>query len=316
MHIITILKLFNNARGINCYTFNMKKYILLFSLFASVGVLAGNEEVRNFVITQFRAIVDPLFEKGESTQPKFDEFYIGMVANLPPQKRAQQSLEMAINRFTGATDYIIEHAQSWRSDIETNPRLESLTTTALNSPLIEIRMAGFELYLAQYNLEKSSKQIDFLLQQYERNPEKNAAGSLWAMAAIAARGIDRERVYDEIIAATENENVKIRRGAVEALARFGGQEIIEPLLYIARNDASPYIQERAFCGLAQTGTLQVVERYDALPGLLQTLRDPYTTDQQQGWVYQALKEISTFYDVPENPDDWQQRLLEVGMLKR
>lgn len=294
----------------------MKKYVLIFSLLASVGVLAGNEGVRNFVITQFRAIVDPLFEKGEATQPRFDAFYIGMVANLPPQQRAQQSLEMAINRFTGATDYIVEHAQSWRGDIETNPRLESLTTTALNSPLIEIRMAGFELYLAQYNLEKSTEQIDFLLRQFEHNPEKNAAGSLWAMAAIAARGIDRERVYDEILIASENENEKIRRGAVEALARFGGQEIIKPLLDIARYDSSDYIQERAFCGLAQTGTLQVVERYDALPELLQTLRDPYTTDQQQGWVYQALKEISTFYDVPENPDAWEKRLLEVGMLKR
>ena len=135
------------------------------------------------------------------------------------------------------------------------------------------------------------------------------------MAAIAARGVDRERVFDEIITATESNNEKIRRGAVEALARLGGQEIIEPLLYIARNDSSAYIQERAFCGLAQTGTLHVVERYSALPGLLETLHDPNSTEQQHGWVYQALKEISTFYDVAENPDDWEDRLLEVDMLE-
>jgi HEAT repeat protein len=176
-------------------------------------------------------------------------------------------------------------------------------------------MAGFELYLAQYDVEKSVTQIDYFVEQIERNPEKNAAGSLWAMAAIAARGIDRERVFDEIIIATESDNDKVRRGAVEALARFGGQEIIQPLLQIARYDSSSYIQERAFCGLAQTGTLQVIERYDALPGLLQTLRDPYTTQQQKGWVYQALKEISTFYDVTENPDEWEERLLDVDMLK-
>lgn len=285
-------------------------------MLANVGVLASNAEVRNFVITQFRALVDPLFDKGEATQPKFDTFYVGMVDSLPVQKRAEQALEMTINRFNGASDYILDQAQSWRGEIKTSPRLETLTTTALNAPLIEIRMAGFELYLAQYDLEKTTEQVDYLLKQLERNPEKNAAGALWAMAAIAARGIDRERVYDEIITASEHENEKIRRGAVEALARFGGQEIIKPLLYIARNDSSSYIQERAFCGLAQTGTLHVVERYDALPGLLQTLRDPYATQEQYGWVYQALKEISTFYDVPENPDAWEQRLLEVRMLKR
>ena len=33
-------------------------------------------------------------------------------------------------------------------------------------------------------------------------------------------------------------------------------------------------------------------------------------------VVAGLKEISTFYDVPENPDAWEKRLLEVGMLKR
>ena len=254
----------------------------MFLMLANVGVLASNAEVRNFVITQFRALVDPLFDKGEATQPKFDTFYVGMVDSLPVQKRAEQALEMTINRFNGASDYILDQAQSWRGEIKTSPRLETLTTTALNAPLIEIRMAGFELYLAQYDLEKTTEQVDYLLKQLERNPEKNAAGALWAMAAIAARGIDRERVYDEIITASEHENEKIRRGAVEALARFGGQEIIKPLLYIARNDSSSYIQERAFCGLAQTGTLHVVERYDALPGLLQTLRDPYATQEQYG----------------------------------
>lgn len=294
----------------------MKKYILLFLLLASVGVLAGSEQARNFVVTQFRAIVDPLFGEGEATQPQFDAFYAAMVEELPPQQRAERAIELTINRFVGAVDYILENAQTWRGEIETNSRLEALTTVALNAPLIEIRMAGFEMYLAQYDLEKSVEQVDHLLQQYKRRPEKNAAGSLWAMAAIAARGIDRERVFDEIIAAIESDNDTIRRGAVEALARFGGQEIIQPLLDIARHDSSSYIQERAFCGLAQTGTLQVIERYDALSGLLEILRDPYSTDQQQSYVFQALKEISTFYDVAENPDEWERRLLEVDMLKR
>ena len=149
----------------------MKKiYTLLLFLLASVGVFASNQQVRNYFVTQFRAIVDPLFDEGEATQPKFDAFYAAMVDGLSPQKRAELALELTINRFVGAADYILEHAQSWRGEIETNSRLETLTTTALNAPLIEIRMAGFELYLAQYNLEKSVAQVDRLVKQFEQRP--------------------------------------------------------------------------------------------------------------------------------------------------
>jgi len=293
----------------------MRKYVLSILLLTSLGVVASDEHARKFVVTQFRAILEPLFGEGESTQPKFDDFYVNMVDQLPLQERAERALELSINRFVGAPNYVIENASNWRGEVVATPRLVTLTTAALNAPLIEIRMAGFELYLAQYGLVKSVEQVDRLLRQFASHPEKNAAGSLWAMAAIGARGIDRERIFDEIIAASESDSDTIRRGAVEALSRFGGQEIVAPLLDMARYDASSYIQERAFCGLAQTGTLHVTERYAALPGLLQTLRDPYISNQQQSWVYQALKEISTFYDVAEDPDDWEERLLEVDMLQ-
>ena len=87
------------------------------------------------------------------------------------------------------------------------------------------------------------------------------------------------------------------------------------MLFIAQNDSSAYIQERAFCGLAQTGTLHVVERYAALPTLIQLANDPSSTDQELGWIYQALKEISNFYDIPNDPMQWEKRLLDVGMLQ-
>ena len=293
----------------------MKKTFILLSFFLSAGVLASNEAVRTYVIEQYRSIIEPLFSSGESTQPKFDTFYTAMVEELPFQQRAERSLELAVNRFEGAPDYILKHADTWHGEIESNQRLQTLTTTALNSPLIEIRMAGFELYLAQYDVDKTPEKVDRLIKQFERKPEKNAGGALWAMAAIAARGVDRVKVFDVLIDAIGNNNDKIRRAAVEALARFGGEEIIEPLLFVAQNDTSTYIQERAFCGLAQTGTLQVVERYAALPTLIQLAHDPNSTDQELGWVYQALKEISSFYDVPNDPVAWEERLIDVGMLQ-
>ena len=51
---------------------------------------------------------------------------------------------------------IAGHAQSWRGQIKPNERLTALVTTAINSPMIEVRMAGLEAHLAQYNLYKLS----------------------------------------------------------------------------------------------------------------------------------------------------------------
>jgi len=293
----------------------MKKLFIILLLFISIGVVASNDQLRSIVVSKFRSIVEPLFGTGEVTQPQFDSFYTQMVEDLQPQKKAERSLELAINRFVGATDYILENAQSWRGLIERNERLSTLIDTAINAPLMEIRMAGFEIYLAQYNLAKTEQQIDQLLNRLEKNPEGAGPWALWSMAIIGARGVDRERIFDELLRALDNDNLKIRRWAVDSLAKFGGQEVVEPLLRVATYDFSPVIQERAFCGLAQSGTLHVIERYDALPGLLVIIRDTQSSKETLDWAYQALKEISNFYDIADDPDQWEKRLIEVEMIQ-
>jgi HEAT repeat protein len=259
--------------------------------------------------------VEPLISHGESTQPKFDLFYTEMVERLPPQQRAERALELTINRYEGASNYIIENAQIWRGEITNSNRLSSLITTAINAPLIEIRMAAFEIYIAQFDLEKSPEQVDKLLQRLDEDPKKAGPWALWSMSIIGARGVDRERIFDELIFNTNHSDTNIRRWAVDSLAKFGGEEVIEPLLNSAKYDSSSIIQERAFCGLAQTGTLHVVERYSSLPGLLEIARDSQFSKQQKSWAYQALKEISNFYDIPNDPDLWEKRMLDVDMLR-
>ena len=295
---------------------NMKKIIVLIMLLISVAVVASNKQLRSYVVSQFRSIIEPLFEHGEATEPQFDSFYAAMVEELPIQARAERALELSINRFVGASNYIMDNAQDWRGEMKRNQKLTTLIDTAINSPLIEIRMAGFEIYLAQFDLEKSVEQVDNLLIRFEKNPEGSGPWVMWSMALIGARGVDRERIFDELLIATENPNDKIRRWAVDALARFGGEEVIGPLLDIASNDFSPIIQERAYCGLAQTGTLHVLERYSALPRLLEIAKDPQSSDQTLSWVYQALKEISNFYDIPNDPRKWQKRLIQVDMIQK
>jgi len=289
--------------------------IFLILLVVNVAVFASNESWRNLVIAQFREIAEPLLEHGDATKPQFDTFYTAMVENMPVQEQAEKSLEYAINRFGGAADYVMTNAELWKGSISNSQKLNTLVDLAVNSPLIETRMAGFEMYLAANNLEKSVTQIDDILKRFEKKPEKNANWSMWAIAAIAVRGIDRNRVFDELLYNTTDYNPKIRRWAVDGLSRFGGEEVIIPLLEIAQYDSSPIIQERAFCGLAQTGTLNLAERYSALPGLLKIAQDENTNKQTLDWVYQALREISHIYNIPNKAELWEKILIEKDLLQ-
>ncbi|VAW18427.1 hypothetical protein MNBD_BACTEROID05-106 [hydrothermal vent metagenome] len=292
----------------------MKKIIFLILILINVVVFANNEDWRNLVIAQFREISEPLFNYGEATQPQFDIFYTDMVERYPTQMQAEKALEYAINRFDGASDYVLENAEIWKGQISNSTKLNTLIDLAVNSPLIEVRMAGFEMYLAENNFDKTEEQIDNILQRFQKAPEKNAGWAMWAIGAIAARGIDRDRVFDELIYTTTDPNPEIRRSAVNGLSRFGGEEVVLPLLEIAQYDSSPIIQERAFCGLAQTGTLNVAERYSALSGLLSIAQDPQSNQQTLDWTYQALKEISHIYTLADESDLWEKKLKSLNLV--
>lgn len=283
-------------------------------LLLTAGVLASSPQLRAAAMDQLRSISQPLLDTGEATEPHFDAFYTNMVDQLPPQQRAERVLELAINRYQGSTEYIIQHAQSWRVKIKPSERLNALLAIAINAPLIEIRMAAFEIHLAQYNLGKSIQDVDYLMQRFDNDTDTTGPWAIWNMAAIGARGIDRERIFDQILTATYHHDDTLRRWSVDALAAFGGTEIISRLLDIAANDSSPIVRERAFCGLAQSGTLHIAERYEAIPGLVEITQNTILDQQTRAWAYQALREITHLYNTPDDPDRWQEQLHQVGLL--
>ncbi|MEO6066302.1 MAG: HEAT repeat domain-containing protein [Lysobacterales bacterium] len=289
---------------------------LVFTLLAVTAVaFAANDDLRAVAVTQLRTLAQPLFERGESTDPHFDAFYAGMVEELPPQARAERALELTINRHQGAAEYVMKTAQSWRRQIEPTPALTSLITTAMNAPRLEIRMAAYEVHLAQFDLDKTPEQVDRLLARLRDDPRGSGPWALWSMAVIGARGVDRERVFNELMMATRIDDEYVRRWAVDALAKFGGVEVIDPLLELAAHDPSALIQERAFCGLAQSGTLHIAERYHALPGLLAIVENPQSNKQTRDWSYQALREISGLYAVAEKTEAWRDALTASGLLQ-
>lgn len=291
----------------------LRHALLITGLLLTLSV-AASPELRQAALTQLRSIAEPLFERGESTDPQFDQFYASMVETLPAQERAERALELAINRYAGAPEYVINEASSWRAQIKPSERLQALIETAINAPRLEVRMAGFELHLAQYGLRKSAREVDRQFARRAANPIEQGPWALWNLAILAARGVERERIYAELLLATADPDPAGRRWAVDALARFGGAEVIDPLLDLAVSDPSRLVAERAFCGVASSGTLLLAERYSAVPRLLAIVADPAMDAQMTGWGYQALREITSQYDLPEQPQVWQTRLANLGLL--
>jgi hypothetical protein len=237
-----------------------------------------------------------------------------MVERMRPQYRAEAVLQMAINGYDGATDYAIANAQSWRDEVEPTATLQAMLDTAMSSPRIEVRMAALEVALAQSDLGKTPAQVDGLITKLRDNPGEYDAWALWSLGAIGARGVERERIFIELLAATHDADPGRRADTVNALAVFGGAEIIEPLLAVAAGDADPGVQERAFCGLAQSATLHIAEREAALPGLLAIAGDRHATAQSHAWSYQAMREITGMTEITDDPVAWQAALGDAGLL--
>jgi hypothetical protein len=286
----------------------MKRLIFLVLCLSCVAAFAAGEDLRTLAITGLRSVAEPLFGHGESTAPRFDAFHAGMVEALPPQQRAERALELAINHTDGAAEFVVRSAQGWRNQIAPSDTLTVLITAAMNAPRLETRMAAYEIHLAAYDLDKTPEQVDRLLARLRDDPREAGPWALWTIGVLGARGVDRERVFEELKIATRVGDDSLRGWAVDALAKFGGEEIIAPLLEIAAHDRSDAVRERAYCGLAQSATLHIAERYGAIAGLLAIAEDPRTDAQGRRWSYQALREISGLYDVDEDPVAWRSAL--------
>lgn len=291
----------------------MRRLLILALAMTSLGALAAHGDLQQAMVA-LRTLAEPLLSHGQAIAPRFDKFYTGMVEALPPQERSERALELAIDDYRGAADYVIDKAQSWRGQIRRDDRLDALIRTALNSRRIEIRMAGFEVNLAEFGLEKSPAEVQRLLALRVADPNRNGPWALWNLSLLGARGIERRRIFGVLTDSIHDGDADQRKWAVDALARFGGEEVIPHLLERAAFDHSVEVQERAFCALAQSGTLQLAERYHAVPGLLSIAENAHTSAQQHAWAYQALREITELYDVPEDSKAWRDVLGRAGLL--
>ncbi len=70
------------------------------------------------------------------------------------------------------------------------------------------------------------------------------------------------------------------------------------------DDSSAMVRERAGCSLAQSGMLTQEQRRSVIPHLLEYADDSSLDAQTQGWVYQALRDI-TGQILPNDASSWK-----------
>jgi HEAT repeats len=231
------------------------------------------------------------------------EHELEQLDRFDPQRQAKLLMERAINHYDGATDQIAARVDGWHGKLTLDAPFNSMIDTALNANDLRVRAAAVEIELAAYDLSKTTDTMDSLATRAETE-NQNRPWLLWSIGLLGNRGVQPQRAAEVLTSYLHDPSVDTRKWAVEGLAHLGTDDVIPQLLTVLHDDSSPIVRERAACSLAQSGMLSQEQRKKALPQLLQYASDPALDAQTQGWVYQALRDI-TAQNLPNEASAWQ-----------
>ncbi len=223
---------------------------------------------------------------------------------MPPQSQAELLLERSINHYRGANEQIAMRVDRWGGQLKLEGRLHELFTTAINSDDLTVRVAGIEVDIVGRNIEKSPATVDRLEPVARTGDQGPRVNAMWDLALVGNRGVEPERVADILMPALHDPNENIRYWAVEGLSYLALDSAIHPLLDVFHDDSSAMIRERAACGLSQSGMFSATQRRTAVPTLLSYADDGALDQQTQGWVFQALRDI-TGQSLPHDAHAWR-----------
>jgi hypothetical protein len=223
---------------------------------------------------------------------------------MPPQSQAELLLERSINHYRGANEQIAQRVDRWGGQLKLEGRLHELFTTAINSDDLTVRVAGIEVDIVGRNIEKSPATVDRLEPIARTGDQGPRVNAMWDLALVGNRGVEPERVADILMPALHDSNENIRYWAVEGLSYLALDSSIRPLLDVFHDDSSAMIRERAACGLSQSGMFSATQHRTAVPTLLSYADDGALDQQTQGWVFQALRDI-TGQSLPHDAHAWR-----------
>ncbi len=223
---------------------------------------------------------------------------------LKPQKQAETLLELAIGDSGTANQEIAQRVDGWRGKLSLDSQLGTLTTAALNSNDLQVRQSGIEVQLAAYGLTKNASTVDFLIQNAASSGHAQKIWALWALGALANRGVDSARAEQALVSHLKDADEDTRAWAVEGLAIAGTTRTIAPLLDVMHDDPLPAVRERAASSLAEAGMLSHEQRLAAVPQLVNYTADASLDSQTHAWAFQALEDI-TKERLPNDPAAWR-----------
>jgi hypothetical protein len=210
---------------------------------------------------------------------------------LPPQQQAERLLERAMHDDPASLNLLRENVDTWRGRLKNTDRLFDLVLAALNSADLRVRTAAVDVDLAANNLSKSPESVTQLLRQLEHDPAGRGM-ALWRLGSLGNRGVDPERVLNNLLNYAHNPSEHTRYWAVEGLAMLGNDATIDPLLDRLAHDPSPRVRERAASSLGQSGLLTREERLAAVPHLLNFADDDSLNTTTRELVYGTLRVIT------------------------
>jgi hypothetical protein len=240
---------------------------------------------------EFARIIELKSDPVSASPARFSEHLNEGLARMKPQEQSELLLEETINHYSGAIEQLSERIDGWRGHLNMNPRLSGLLITALNSNDLRVRAAGIEMELAVYNLAKTPREAQRLMDRIESEPAARP-WALWMLGAMGNRGVEPERALELLRTHLRDPDEKTRFWAVEGMSLLGSDATIEPMLEVFRNDSSPEVRERAGCGIAQSGMLTKEQRMKAVPALLNFAEDQAIDPSTRSWLFQALRDIT------------------------
>ena len=211
-------------------------------------------------------------------------------ADSAMQAQAEGLLQALANGDASAADQISEEAPAWVGKTRVTNRTDQLLNTAINLPDMHSRQAALDVELALNGIPENQDGFQSLATSVGDSSRRPWA--LWLLGAIGNRGVDPERAGKILGSYLTDPDADTRTWAVNGLALLGTDESITMLLDRFRNDPSPVVQERAACGLAESGIYTKEQRMTAVQPLISYLDDSQLTPQQRAWDVQALGDIT------------------------
>lgn len=244
-------------------------------------------------------------EKVEGTTARLSEVEAEMVARMAPQGQAERLLQYAISHHAGATDDLKARAKGWRGAIVFTPALETLLDVARNGDDLRVRAAAIEVELAAMDIARTPAQVEALLGQIAAGPE-DARRAIFILGDLANRGVETDRIHNELRVLTRSEQELVRLQAYAAIAQIGTNETVQDLVDAFHHDPSRMVRiDGGGCGLAHCGMLTRAQRMLAIPGLIELVEDRSLAPADIAYGYRALREI-TDAGLSDNPRLWRE----------